>query len=606
MEIDPEVLSEVLDGVSEFWENPQFLDEQITECQKKITDLEAHRTELNANLESVRSLWTSLKPQSQKVESLSLELDRMKADLSKTDPEIVRFFEENAGSLKVFTDKCIIDRVLKLSSIAIDDNSNEDFEQLAEECQQTGFIHVTERMQKRCDRAAMNRKKELYSDVEKKLQSFAVTSQKSLKAIFLANSGPGAAKASEFRNLIDVVRDQDPKNWQQNLCHVTNKVFSGHLIYHCNASNVDSVVSYVSLVIGLLRVSLQSIYLIMSYPEKHALNFSFYDELSNSLMDVTINEVLTKNNGSLDFYRMLIEQAAALDDWISSVELSSTKSLTDRVFESVGDEWIRVETETMKSLCQAALADHKDFSLAICGSLSSLGNVASSSLSLDHRDRFVTHCVIPSERNAKTLLCKFAERPEITIAQSCWTINCLDLLATQLTEMHELYDGMYGDLYDDSKEAREKCIALCGKIGQSIFSTFERSSANYLLSQSIPWRNGSPTPSLSSALAAVSPQLDIVKENLEATVYTNHFITVLGKAVDSKVYYMLVKRFSWSQPKAIDQFVIDLNAMISVFGGDELRLLRSARVILTQKEEKLNYELPEEDVEHFIISKSSL
>ena len=606
MEIDPDVLSEVLESDTGIWENLELLDNEISRSENRIKELEEERTTLQSNLETVRSLWTSLKPQSQKIESLSAELEKMNQELSKQDPEITRFFEENTGTLKVFTDKCLIDRVLTLSSIAMDDRSNPDFEELVQECTETGFVHLTERMQKRCDQASMSRKKDLYTDVEKKIQAFAVTNQKSLRSIFLNETSPAAIKAVEFRKLVDVVREQDSRNWQQNLCQIAQKVFAGHLVYHAQMSKVESVVSYVSLVIGLLRSTLQSIYLVMSYPETVARDFSFYDEMSSALMDIAINEVLAKNNGTLDFYRMLMEQSVALDSWVASAELSSTKGLTDRLFEQIGKEWIRVETETMSGVCQAALSSDKDFSLAICTALSSIGDAATQGLSQENKERFILQCLVPAERTTTNALSKFIERDGVTLEQTCWTINCMGLLSTQLMEIYELCDGMYNDLSDDASAVLKRCHALCNKTAQSVFNTFERSAANYLLAQSIPWRNGSPTPSLATALVAVSAQLDIVKQNLDPTIYVNHFITVLGKSVDSKVYYMLLKRFSWSQPKAIDQFSVDLNAMISVFGGDELRLLRSARVILTQKEEKLNYELPEEDVEHFIISKSSI
>ena len=68
MEIDPDVLSEVLECDAGVWENMELLDSEISRSEKRIKELEEERISLESNLETVRSLWASLKPQSQKIE----------------------------------------------------------------------------------------------------------------------------------------------------------------------------------------------------------------------------------------------------------------------------------------------------------------------------------------------------------------------------------------------------------------------------------------------------------------------------------------------------------------------------------------------------------
>lgn len=186
-------------------------------------------------------------------------------------------------------------------------------------------------------------------------------------------------------------------------------------------------------------------------------------------------------------------------------------------------------------------------------------------------------------------------------------INTLQYLSTQLSEIYEIGDGMCPELHDDAYALKDNIVSRCEDIAKKLLNIFIQAGQNYLLANSVTWHYGSMTPSLADALTSISEPLKEIKMMMEKTIFYTIFMPAFVRSIDQKVYTMLVQRINWAQNKAVDQFLIDLDAMINIFGPDDLRLLRSAKIILTQKEEKyLNYELPEEDVEKFIRMMSSV
>jgi hypothetical protein len=370
-------------------------------------------------------------------------------------------------------------------------------------------------------------------------------------------------------------------------------------------SDVDCGLAYTAFVTGFLTMTLHSVLIIMEHAERVGNGFSFYAQISNSLLSASVSTLLRVNDGSPEFYRTLFLNAARVDQWLTLVELFEVVNLSERLFDVVGKEWIRVEVGKMKAICRHALQPmDRDLALTLCTALADLIEVMPTCVSNAQKESFSECWISGQEYMQRKLLRRLSD--ELTYSEMCEIANAFRLMSIKLTEVYELFDGLPTQLVSRAELARSRCSEVVKRLWLRLYDVFEREGEDYLLSSALSWRNGHPTPSLARALAAVTDPLADVKDRLESRLFVNQFLPELVKMIDKKVYTMLGKRIPWNQPGAIEQFVVDLKAMIAVFGPDDFRLLRSARILLTQDEssERIDHELSEDDVEYFVSIKS--
>ena len=76
------------------------------------------------------------------------------------------------------------------------------------------------------------------------------------------------------------------------------------------------------------------------------------------------------------------------------------------------------------------------------------------------------------------------------------------------------------------------------------------------------------------------------------------YLPILEHSIDDQIYKMIVMRANFSKEKVVQQFSTDVETLISIFGGNDMRKIRSAKIILTQVEEKfLDCEISDNDIE---------
>ncbi|OHS97198.1 hypothetical protein TRFO_36614 [Tritrichomonas foetus] len=604
MEINPDLLASILSqqvGDTPIWENEKFLQQSISETEQQIQELETQLRDSKSQMTQGKSDWQALKAGPFSLENCKKELNEIHQQMKEPLNFVFDFFYKHQNEINIFTEYNQLENVLSIASVSLLDDKkfqSTDLTPIFNECEKNNYSHLLNIIQERVDEVSAKEKGEIYPKIEKMLQQFSVTNQNSLNQIFLKENGLGSSQFKEYQNLIDRIVKID-RDWEFSLTEVSKRVFNTRFLYHCQNSEINSIISFVSLITGLLRVTIQSAFVVMNYPERLSKNSDIFNHTTHFLLKNAVNELLSKNDGSCIFYRTLFEQSKVLDQWLISLEYYKMDLLCSLLFNEFGDEWINVEKQTISISIQNYLDEQSDFAFTICGTLSKLAESPPSSLKEGQLKTFVKNCIVPSEKNTLDILTNaFNSTDSKNYKQIANILNAIFLISTQLMEIYEIYDGLYQELYQDSKTAKQNCFDLCQKAAQNAYLIFEKEGGNYLLSKTIPYRNGAVTPSLTNALVAISEPVDQMKDALDPTLYGNQYLASLARTIDAKVYKMIAKKIDWSQESSIDQFVIDLDALIQVFGSEEMRMLRSAKMFLTSKEEKyLDYELPEEDVE---------
>lgn len=619
-DLNPDLISEILSQYSSdipIWENEQFIQQSIRESEQQIQSLESQLNETNSHLNQGKDEWNEIKSNNFDMKKCKEELNSIKNEIKTPLNTIAQFFEQNQNEIDLFTEFNQISNVLSIASVSLQSDNiinSTNMIDIFEKCEKNNYSNLLKMTQERYEKASATERNKIYQQIEKVLQSFAVTKLKSLEAMFLKKESLLSSKSDEYKQLIDQVSKMD-LNWAKTFIDLAKNVFVSRFQFHCQNSDLNSSVSCVSLITNLLRVTIQSLFIITNYPEKLSPESKIFSCITHELLKAGMQEALSKNNGSCQFYRSLFEQGCILDKWLISLDFYDLELFCPIIFDTIGNNWLQTECDTISVLTTKSLqaTDNDDFAFTICSALSELFNSKPSSLTDSQIELFVKKCILPSEKQITSLLANSFDKSLQTtnneplsnsnFKKASKILNAYLLLSVQLVEIFEIDDGKFQEILQDSKKARKSCYANCERLAKTVFNIFETKGANYLLSTSINWRNGTVTPSLATALVSISDPINIVRENIDKILFENQFISIVSQEIDKKVYKMIALRVDWSQPGSIDQFVVDLDAMIDLLGGEDLRLLRSVRMFLTSKEEKyLNYEIPEEDVEKFVMA----
>ena len=635
IEIDQNLLTSILSeyqGEIPIWENSEFISQSIRESESQICKLNDQIKEIQTEMNKGKQEWNDLKKSSNDINKNIKRIKEIHQQMEKPLSHIQQFLEDNQSELELFEEYNQINSILSVANNALLDQkefldkikSSKNAQDLINICENNGYKKLLNIIKNKINVAESKEKSGFLPKLEKILQDFAVTNSNALNQIFLTDNSPASYMSKEFQALIDELVSID-REWEKTLIGITKNVFLSRIVYHSQSSDITSTVSFISLIVGLLRIIIQSIFVIMNYPEKLSPNANIFNSTTLEILKGGANEILSKNDGSCIFYRNIFEQANILDQWLKSIDYYNFEFLCSLLFSKVGNEWIEAENLAIQALMDKSLLEENmndNFPLTMCAAISNLDKSIPKSLTSKQKKIFIQKCIIHSEKiminkivgsysnymesvSSQLTLKSESEKSfsKEKIQKLCIFLNSLLLISTQLSEIYEIEDGEYQDILQDSKSAKNECIRLCQNLAENVFSIFEKEGGNYLITQTLRWRNGAATPSLSSAISAVSQPLSIIKSYLDPTLYNIYFISKLGRSIDSKVYKMVIRKVDWSTPHSINQFVNDLDAMINAFGTEELRLLRSAKMFLTSQEEKyLNYEIPEEDVEIFIMA----
>lgn len=608
MELDPEIVQSVLfeNGPVSFWNDIDMISNQISTSESYIKEMEARIEDKKNEIADGKQKIIEIRQNYGTVDQWNAELQEIESEMEKPIQVINSFFENEQNNLNIYHEYCCANRALAISSFILDEKPHnaDNLFQLINECKGRGYNNLQNIIQQKYEDLLYSQRHKLYSQIESKYQVFSVTKEAAIKKIFLDESSEVADKGKEFNDLIDQVIKID-SNWPMNLSEICIKILRTRFLYHCQNVENQFDQSYICFVVSLLRTTIQHSFISLLHAEQLA-ETSIFDRIATSLMSLTIDQILTRNNASVQFYRTIFDQSAAFDRWLESTEFFNTNTLSSLFYDTIGADWIDSEIKTMKAFTQATLF-RADYGLTLCSALAKLADSAPLSLTTPQKENFMKECIVPTERSISSILNNSFTTHKSNYMNISSLINTLQYLSTQLSEIYEIGDGMCPELHDDAHALKDNIVSRCEDIAKKLLNIFIQAGQNYLLANSVTWHYGSMTPSLADALTSISEPLKEIKMMMEKTIFYTIFMPSFVRSIDQKVYTMLVQRINWAQNKAVDQFLIDLDAMINIFGPDDLRLLRSAKIILTQKEEKyLNYELPEEDVEKFIRMMSSV
>jgi hypothetical protein len=563
--------------------DPSSFSASISESQRILSSLEAQERELSISYSSIQSEWRALKSRQSSLEAEIERLHSLSNRLNSDYSELIPWFM-NSRELELFTQKCKLDAALEVASQCLSGAS-----ECVPLCKKFGFRHLGSMAEELARVKVSEVQTGLFGELENMLRRFSVISVGVLTEMFIMEPG----KTADFCRIIDQMAECGVE-WAGDFVRLASRVFTERFVYHCRHGDVGSALSGIMFVIGLLRSTLQAVMIIMSYPEKKG---RFLDPIGSGLMETAISELLARDGRDSAFFRSAFEQSCLLDEWIESLALFSLGSFASRLFEAAGEEWIAVEVDSAAEACRSLLEREDDFTLPICGLISGLGNSVPATLTTQQKQLFFESCVLRIERT----IVEEVEQVGNTGARFCAAMNCLLLVSAKLIEIYELQDVEFPMLLSEARTLRDRAETRCKEAGKRLYRLFEQTGGNYLLGKRLPWRNGNVSPELEAGLTAISGEVAVARATLEPSLFTNCFLPDIATKIDSQVYRMLIRPMEWKSLNTIEQFKMDLAAMADVFGRDDLRLLRSALVCVSQKEEPgFVPDLPEEDCEHFI------
>lgn len=572
------------------------LDATTAKIQSLESDISKLENERNHQIEE----WNATYKGKHVIDDGESELISLQQSFQKIEKEINDFYLKNGGGIDVLNEYYQSSNLLNIAKMILQKQNlrMNDIQHLINVCDENGYDNMKTLLQQKLNDIKGEKLNILYEEIKNHLEKISVNNQQSIKTIFLSNN-EHIGDSRTLNKLIDDVRSID-QNWDAEVAKIAENVFVTRFIFHCRTSGIQTGSSTIAFIFGLLRITIQSALAIFTYAEKYAKN-SILEYLIEKLVTQTSKQILIANDGTCIFYRNIFEQSVIFDEWIDSFSFMKIDYISSLMFEKIGKEWMSLEVQTLKSLITNLVNNgNNDFPISITHAFSTLFELFPSILSSKERQIFIKNCVLHADKYAFSIL-KESFNTTKSNKQKTLIINTYHVLGIQLSEMFELDDCCTKGLNKDSLLCQSQVKEFCKEFGNSIINIFEREGKPYLIQERMTWQNGSVTPSLYNVLSIISNILNEIKEDMEYFIYENIYLPFVVQAIDNKIYTMMVKRINWSKKESINQFEIDLEKMIEIFGEADLRLLRSAKIVLTQKEEQyLNLEIPENDIQYFI------
>ena len=204
-------------------------------------------------------------------------------------------------------------KVLELSEETLKDDQIEKSEELFESIKNTSF-----------------------KQIESFITTFSVASHEALTKIFFLKSTPATEKAEEFVRIVEIITF-DPE-WPKIVAKIAHNVFNSRMRYHTQKAQITSEVSYSSLIIGLLKNSIQTISFIFSPLEKLSPNESIIEIFGKMMYDSTIDLLAENMTHSAFALRSLFSETKSFDEWLSTVDFLRLPPLSETAFVTFGIE----------------------------------------------------------------------------------------------------------------------------------------------------------------------------------------------------------------------------------------------------------------------------
>ena len=533
------------------------------------------------------------------------EINQNLENLESTKNSMEKIYNKNKVNISAFRNAETYEKVLEMSNEILEMQKSQEKQNIEE---------FSAKIKAKSEEFFNSTRSSTYVQIESFIRTFCVASSTALNHIFFREDSPQYSKTRAF--ISSVKNIQFDSNWPRKIAEIAHRVFLERMKYHISHKKAKTEAEFAVLVLGLMQNSIQTCLYIFAAIEKKdddgqndqqqqfpPIMPIFCDLLYQSTIDIIADE----SEHTVVSLRNIFLQANQFDDWASNVSLLDIKSFSQAAFEVFGAEWMKLEYEAFKYNVQEELDKEKgvltegrdnvpEIALNITTMIAKLFNEIPGSLSTAQQQLFIRNCIILCERHStKKIIQLFDEKDP---AQGSIIINALSIIATQVQELYDLSDATCNALFSDVETIKNKCSELCREMAEFTYNTFEQAAKDYFLSAAMKYAEGSISHDLSAGISSISQYFNTVKQTMNEIYYELEYLPVLEHSIDNQIYKMVVLRADFSKKHAITQFEVDVDTLISIFGGNDLRKIRCAKMFLVQKEEKyLDTEIPDDDVE---------
>jgi len=597
------------------WENGDDLEKRIEELKKSIESQESSVEEMKQDFYDDAS---KLKEESRVLlDEIGIIEEEIASSERKTRSSISKIEEliGNISDVEEIQNTIIMKELVDLGSFYLESSYNPLlFSEKIRKAKEFGFEGMEALLCKKIEELNSTHTSQIARNIESFIQGFSVSSHSSLISMFTSLEDPSSKRAKEFVRLLDDI-SKEPV-FAGVLSEIVSNIFCTRMQFHTNNSSIKTDKTAINFLIGILQNSLQTILILFNYTREK--NFEFYVQFMQLLIPRLVNcvfELISREIfDNIVSFRYLFAESSSLDDWFSRLDDGIPLHFTDFLFNKFGKKWIKAENTHIRDSLKRNVSSPSAFieiepkipeiGLNLCILLSELSNSIPPSISKEFHEKFYTRCVIKSERRIVSTLLEIVHNTE-DITKKALMINTLNMLSVQIRELYEISDDMYQELVYDTEKLKADVSQLCISLSKPVFAQFVKSSAEYISIDRFRFKGGSPTQSLLFALDSITKTFVQIQSSLQENLFSVHFLHHLESSIDMFLFTKLLTRVEFKDTHSIDQFSTDLDSLIEFFGGSDLRKLRSARIVLSMKEEKyLNCELSDEEIALLLQKKS--
>lgn len=526
------------------------------------------------------------------IESTKLEIEAIHNEMK--DPiNILKSFFKKTNDFTDYTNLELYKKLINISELATtssENNNNQDMQDMANFIQNESKNFINEV------------RSTAYSDIESMIRNFSVSNQNALKQIFFTKNTTASMKATRFFTMLENVQI-DP-DWPAAIAECASRIYLSRIHFHTEKTEVKTNSSTITLIINLLRNTIQSASYVLLAVEKHFTKSDIMKSFTTSIYDGVcdaLNDSIEHNN--IHSFRTLFTEGFAYDQWANEVEILDLPKLCPLLYDSFGAEWDKLEYEAFKYGFEELLQYNsaEDFELRLATILDGIFKVSPDTLSETQKMRHFRGSFVLCSRHILSQLDQRLRNYD-NLVQNCSYINALYMMSIQIREYYDISDQTCQDLLKDSEEIGRKCHEYAQNLGTVVEAYFEQEASTYITRKTINPMNGVVSQEISKAIDTISPMLQSIKAKLHKHLYELSFISTIQKKIDDILYKYIVKNTDFKKKEVVNQFSIDVDALILAIGGDDMRKLRSAKIIITQIEEKfLDVEISESDIQKLMI-----
>ena len=599
--IDENILNEVLEQIGDdFFHNAEKFREIYSVSEEKCENLSSKSKKLQKQInESKTNQENFAQHKDTEIDALNLQIQNVENELKQPMEILSNFFKENPENTNTYQNYELYEKVHHLAQESAEKSGNheniEEYSSILKQKSEEFFKDI---------------KDTVYKGIEHYISVFSVSSHTALKQIFFSNDTPQSQMGKEFLNLIDSISFSN--DWQETVCDIACTVFNNRMLFHIERAKYEKESTYASFLLGLLRNTLQTSSFIFSPIEKYSpdkpLMPIFVRKIYSSTIS-TMKETITSNSTNL--VRALFIESNLFDEWVESIDFILIDfTFSAMLFDVLGQTWMIQEYQSFKYSVASELEKESDkftngenqvptIALHITTVLSKLFNSIPNSLTADQFQMFIKNCIVLCEKHAVKKLLSLYDSGKC--AQSCIILNSLVVIVTQMKEFYELTDCTHGVLLNQAQEFQRQYEDKCKDMGRYTYQHFEAAASQYFIVGDLRYNKGHVSFELAKGIEEISRYFNTTKSLLNEYLFEIFYLPTLEHSIDNQIYKMIVSRANFARSDVREQFSIDVDTLVSVYGGSDLRKIRSARMIITQREEKyLDCEISESEIERLI------